>query len=93
MYVLAHAVAWTCPGVKRGWIGNMRRKDEMETLVSKKPPPEGGAKPPKGGTAATHKALITRNLRLAYGEVASEPVPDRFLKLLGDLDEAEGKKQ
>jgi hypothetical protein len=72
-------------------IGNMRQKDEMETLVSKKPPQEG--KPSKGGTAANHKALITRNLRLAYGEVASEPVPDRFLNLLGKLDEAEGKKQ
>lgn len=70
----------------------MRRKDDMETLVSKKPQQDGGAKPSKG-TAATHKALITRNLRLAYGEVASESVPDRFLDLLGQLDQAESKKQ
>lgn len=70
----------------------MRQRDDMETLVSKKPPQDGNGKPPKG-TAATHKALITRNLRLAYGEVASESVPDRFLDLLGKIDQAEGKKQ
>lgn len=70
----------------------MRWKDDMETLVSKKPPQDGNGKSSKGA-AATHKALITRNLRLAYGEVASESVPDRFLDLLGKLDEAEGKKQ
>lgn len=64
----------------------------METLVSKKLPHDGSTRSPKG-TAATHKALITRNLRLAYGEVASESVPDRFLDLLGQLDQMEGKKQ
>lgn len=68
----------------------MARKDEMETLVSKKPPPEG-VRTTKGASAAS-KALITRNLRLAFGEVASEPVPDRFLDLLGKLDEAEKKQ-
>jgi hypothetical protein len=73
-------------------IGKMRRKDEMETLVTKKQPQEGGAQKPRK-TSANHKALITRNLRLAFGEVASEPVPDRFLDLLGQLDTAEGKQQ
>jgi hypothetical protein len=47
---------------------------------------------PRKGTAATHKALITRNLRLAFGEVASEPVPDRFLDLLAKLDSGEKKQ-
>lgn len=69
----------------------MARKDEMETLVSKTPPPEG-SKSAKGASAAS-KALITRNLRLAFGEVASEPVPDRFLDILGRIEDAEGKKQ
>jgi hypothetical protein len=36
--------------------------------------------------------LITRNLRLAFGEVASEPVPDRFMDLLEKLDTAEEKR-
>lgn len=79
-----------CPG----WNGvdrQMARKNEMETLVSKQAPQQGGKA--SKGTASAHKALITRNLRLAYGEVASEAVPDRFMKLLGELDNAEGKKQ
>ncbi|MBY0568247.1 MAG: hypothetical protein K2P70_13110 [Hyphomonadaceae bacterium] len=67
----------------------MARKEEMETLVSKKPPE--GLKTAKGASAAS-KALITRNLRLAFGEVASEPMPDRFLDLLGKIDEAEKKQ-
>lgn len=70
----------------------MARKDEMQTVVTNKPPEQGSADRPKKGPAANHKALITRNLRLAYGEVASEPVPDRFLDLLGQLDEAEDKR-
>ncbi len=70
----------------------MARKDEMETLVSKKPPPES-TKTTKGASAANNKALITRNLRLAYGEVASEPVPDRLLNILSQMDDAEGKKR
>jgi hypothetical protein len=70
----------------------MGQKDEMETLVSKKPPHDGSVSQPRKGTAATHKALITRNLRLAFGEVASEPVPDRFLDLLAKLDSGEKKQ-
>jgi hypothetical protein len=72
----------------------MRRKDEMETLLSKKPPhDEGGLREkPRKPTAATHKALITRNLRLAFGEVASEPVPSRFTDLLERIDVAEDKQ-
>ncbi len=65
----------------------------METLVSKKPPIDGSAQKARKGPASNHKALITRNLRLAFGEVASEPVPDRFLDLLGKMDSAEEKKQ
>ncbi len=42
--------------------------------------------------SAAHKSLITRNLRLAYGEVASEGVPQRFLELLDKIGDAEDKK-
>lgn len=72
----------------------MARKEDMDALVSKKPSPhDGGAGRPKGkASTANHKALITRNLRMAFGEVASEPVPDRFLDLLEQLGEAEEKK-
>ena len=62
----------------------------METLVSNKPPkePGNGSERPRRATAATHKALITRNLRLAFGEVAGEPVPKRFMDLLERIDSA-----
>jgi hypothetical protein len=70
----------------------MRRKDVMETVVSRKPPQEGSAHKTRKGPASNHKALITRNLRLAFGEVASEPVPDRFLDLLNKIDTAEERK-
>lgn len=65
----------------------------METVVTRKAPQDGGTQRPKRAHANNHKALITRNLRLAFGEVASEAVPDRFLELLGQLDNAEDKKQ
>ncbi len=42
--------------------------------------------------SAAHKSLITRNLRLAYGEVAGEGVPQRFLELLDKIGDAEDKK-
>ena len=67
----------------------MARKDDMDTLMSKRPPDAGL---PRKGPTGNHKALITRNLRLAFGEVASEPVPDRFMDLLEKLDSAEEKR-
>lgn len=57
----------------------------MESLVTKKsPPPEGGSS--RKGPTADHKALIARNLRMAFGEVASEPVPKHLTDLLDQLD-------
>ncbi|HRK64384.1 MAG TPA: NepR family anti-sigma factor [Terricaulis sp.] len=69
----------------------MRRKDEMENLVAKKSPPRGangggGGKP----TSSANKALIARNLRLAFGEVAAEPLPKEWLDLLEKIDEPKG---
>jgi len=67
----------------------------MEALVSKKAPPQDASGAGYGKSrpaSATHKALITRNLKLAYGQVASEPVPKRLLDILSTLDSAEDKK-
>lgn len=50
------------------------------------------AKKADHASTATHKALITRNLRLVYGEVASEPVPGRIQDLLNQLGAA-GERQ
>jgi len=71
----------------------MRRKDEMENLVTRKTPPKGSARNGKGASPSqTTKALITRNLRMAYGEVASEPLPEEWVRLLNQIDGDEGKK-
>jgi Anti-sigma factor NepR len=72
----------------------MAQKDIMETLVTHKPPhTEDGAKAQAGhASTATHKALITRNLRLVYGEVAGEQVPDRIMDLLDQLADRKDQK-
>ena len=70
----------------------MRRKDEMDNLVTKRSPAEGGNGASAGAKSASaaSKALIARNLRLAYGEVASEPLPQEWLDLLNKIDEPKG---
>jgi hypothetical protein len=65
----------------------------MDTLVGRKPPHSSGSgKQPPGRSSATHKALITRNLKLAFGPVTNEKLPERWLELLDQLDDAEGNK-
>ena len=63
----------------------------MEALATRKSSRNDGGKHRGKSPSATHKALITRNLRLAYGEVASEPIPQRFLDLLQQIGDAEEK--
>ncbi|MGQ0531806.1 MAG: NepR family anti-sigma factor [Caulobacteraceae bacterium] len=63
--------------------------DEMDAVLNKNDADAGKRK----SKAATHKSLITRNLRLAYGEVASEPVPKRFLDLLDRIEDSEDDQQ
>lgn len=70
----------------------MAHKEELEALVSKKPPEDGSGYSQSKPASATHKALITRNLKMAYGQVASEPVPQRLLDILSNLDAVEEKK-
>ena len=78
--------------VARGIIPAMRRKGEMDTIVGRKPPHSTGNGKPPGRSSATHKALITRNLKLAFGQVTSEALPERWLELLDQLDKSEDKK-
>lgn len=70
----------------------MSRKGDMDTLVGRKPPHSGGSGKPPGKSSATHKALITRNLKLAFGPVANEKLPERWLELLGEIDTNEDKQ-
>lgn len=62
--------------------------DDMDAVLNKNHDDAGKRK----GKSAAHKGLITRNLRLAYGEVAGEPVPARFLELLNQISDPEDKK-
>ncbi|MGE0533050.1 MAG: NepR family anti-sigma factor [Hyphomonadaceae bacterium] len=66
----------------------------METMVNANKPPHEDSKAKKAaaGSSAHHKALIARNLKLVYGEVASEPIPDQMADLLEQLSEAKGKQ-
>lgn len=63
-------------------------KDKVDVVLNKEPD-DGGRRRSK---AAANKGLITRNLRLAYEEVTSEGVPDRFLQILQKIDEREGER-
>lgn len=65
----------------------------METMSSPtKPAPDGKGAKAAGPASSPHKALITRNLRIAYDEVAGEPIPPRILELLQQMDQKMGGK-
>lgn len=64
----------------------------MGIVVGRKLPHSSGGRKP-AGTSATNKALITRNLKLAFGQVMSEEVPSEWLRLLEELDVEEKKSE
>jgi hypothetical protein len=70
------------------WRMDGKDDDDMDAILSKNDADPGKRK----SKSATHKSLITRNLRLAYGEVAGEPVPDRFMELLNQIEDSEDDK-
>jgi hypothetical protein len=66
-------------------MNDVKDDHDMEAVLNKDPKDAEKRK----ARAAAAKSLITRNLRLAYGEVASEGVPQRFLDLLNQIGERE----
>jgi hypothetical protein len=48
--------------------------------------PQEGSSAVRSGIDAEVQAHIGRQLRAVYDDVANEPVPDRFLRLLRELD-------
>lgn len=64
----------------------MDKRDHLKTVVLEPPEPLEIALPP----GVQH--AIARGLRQAYGPVLSDPVPERFAKLLADLASSENKK-
>lgn len=63
--------------------------DDMDAVLNTNPDDAGKR---KKGKSAENKSLITRNLRMIYGKVTEEPMPDRFLEILNRIEDGEGKK-
>jgi len=63
---------------KRGQVSDM--KPVAETIPNLPPPPQDAM------LEADLQAQIGRQLRAVYDEVVSEGVPDRFVRLLEDLE-------
>jgi hypothetical protein len=51
-----------------------------------RPNPAGEASAPPEPVEANVKDHISRHLKLMYDTVAGQPIPDRFLELLNQLD-------
>jgi len=64
--------------VKRGQVSDMKQTAET---ISKAPPP-----PQDAILEADVQVQIGRQLRAVYDEVVGEGVPERFLRLLEDLE-------
>jgi len=65
----------------------MRQKDDMEALEARGGEDRNGRAKRKSPSPAS-KAMMTRNIRLAYGEVEREKLPQDMLELLDKIDEA-----
>jgi len=57
--------------------------DEMDAVLNKSEAIAGKRK----SKSATHKGLITHNLRTAYHQVENEPVPQHLLDILNKIEE------
>lgn len=74
----------------------LQRMSDMETSGRTGDGPSGGAKPAAGASTSPGReaaafgsdlqSSIGRQLRSMYNDLLQEPVPDRFLQLLSDLE-------
>lgn len=79
--------------VRRGLDDKMTRKDDdMDAQVNNKSDGSEERRDRPSKSSAHTKALITRNLKLAYGEVAGEPIPKHLMDLLSAIDDSSEKK-
>lgn len=71
-----------------GEITNVSRKTRVPAQ-----PGEGGTLPVRSQSLATSPGAlwIGKQLRRYYGRALQEPVPQRFLDLLDELDKGQGK--
>jgi hypothetical protein len=89
---------------KRGQVTGMNPNHSIETSPDMHPAQRSSGSVARGdslaGSAATSGAMmeadlqahIGRQLRQVYEEVVSEAVPDRFLKLLEELERGRGDR-
>ena len=69
---------------KREQVSDMNPRQTSETI---QPPAQGQIDPGSGAIlGADLQAHIGRQLRAVYDEVVGEAVPDRFLRLLEELE-------
>ena len=71
---------------KQGQAGDMNSRQTAETV------PPAAPSVPGAMLEADLQAHIGRQLRAVYEEVVNEEVPDRFLRLLRELEQKEGKQ-
>lgn len=72
--------------------GKPQRKDLMNNTMSPDVPRESVASASTPALDDDLQIHIGRQLRAVYDEVARQPVPDRFLRLLEDLERKQAEK-
>jgi hypothetical protein len=71
---------------QNGSLGDINDMDLTPDRIARPSDPGGSEKTDKKGMAPELQAHIGRHLRAVFDEVAREPVPDRFLQLLKELE-------
>jgi hypothetical protein len=66
---------------------NQSAPEPPPTMDSQRPPHD--RKPPRGMLDRSLQAQLGRQLRSIYSDIAGEPVPERFIKLLEELEARE----
>ena len=66
--------------------------NEAERILTMQPRRPIAHKVPRGMLDRSLQALIGRQLRAIFADIAKEPVPERFLKLLEALDAEEKRR-
>jgi hypothetical protein len=74
---------------KRGSRGSPKKKGENMQIAIGPGPDDGGG--PRIDTRIQHE--IGKHLRAHYEGVVNEPVPDRFMELLQELEESVTRKK
>jgi hypothetical protein len=75
---------------QRDGTTNQSAPERPPTMDSQRPTHD--RKPPRGMLDRSLQAQLGRQLRSIYSDIASEPVPERFVKLLEELESMEKRR-